>query len=56
MRPIIFKTEMLIYLSKANLDGEILFGNMLHLTDHKIRKMLVQGMFGNKNPTFHFVP
>ena len=40
MRPI-FKSEMLIYLSKANLDEKILFGKVTHHLDPEIRKMLV---------------
>ena len=55
MRPM-FKTEMLIYHSKANLDEKILFGSILHLTNPEIRKMLVKGMFGNRNSTFHSGP
>ena len=50
MRPI-FKTKMLIYQSRVNLDEKVLFGNISHLIDPGIRKMLVKGMFGNK--TFH---
>ena len=48
-----FKTEMLIYQSEANLDEKTPFGNIPHLIDPEVRKMLVQGMFGNKNSTFH---
>ena len=55
MRPI-FKTEMFIYQSKVNLDEEISFGSIPHLTDPEIRKMLVKGMFGNRNSTFHSGP
>ena len=55
MRPI-FKTEMLIYHSNANLDDEILCGDIPHLINPKIRKMLVNGMFRNKNSIFHFAP
>ena len=39
---------MLIYKSKVNLDEKILFGNIPHLTDPEIWKMLVNSMFGNK--------
>ena len=49
----IFKTEMFIYQSIVNLDEKILFGSIHHLTDPEIRKMLVKGMFGNNNSTFH---
>ena len=52
MRPI-FKTEIFIYLSKVNLDENILIGSIPHLTDPEIRKMLVKGMIGNNNSTFH---
>ena len=55
MRPI-FKTEMLMYQSKANLDEKILFGNITHHSDPEIRKMLVRGMFGNKDSSFHSGP
>ena len=55
MRPI-FKFEMIIGQSKVNLDEKILFGSIPHLTDPEIRKMLVKGMFGNKNSTFHSGP
>ena len=54
MKPI-FKTGMLIYQSKVNLDEKILFGSIPHLVDPKIRKILVQGMFGNKDSTFPLV-
>ena len=50
------KTEMLIYLSKANLAQKILFGKITHHLDPEIRKMLERGMFGNKNSTFHSGP
>ena len=55
MRPI-FKAEMLIYQSKANLDEKILFGNFTHQLDPDVRKMLVSGKFGNEDSTFHFDP
>ena len=55
MRPI-FNTEMFIHQSKFNLNEEILFGNIPHLMDPEIRKMLVKGMLGNKNSTFHSGP
>ena len=50
----IFKTEMFICQSKINLDESISFGNIPHLTDLEVRKMLVQGMLRHKNSTFHF--
>ena len=49
----IFKTKMLIFLSKANLDEKILFGKVIHHLKLDIRKMLVKGMFGNYDSTFH---
>ena len=55
MRPI-FKTKELIYHSKANLDEKILFGSIPHHTSPEIRKMLVNGMFGNNSSTFHSGP
>ena len=39
----IFKTKMLIYLSKANLDVKIMFGNIIHLIDPEIRKRAPMG-------------
>ena len=39
----IFKTEMLIYQSKANLDEEISFCKITHLSDPEIREMTVGG-------------
>ena len=55
MRPI-FKTEVFIYHSKVNLDEKIFFGSIPHLTDPESRKVMVKGMFGNKNSTFHSGP
>ena len=52
----IFKTEMFIYQSKVNLDEKISFGSIPHIAHPEIRKMLVKGMFWNKNSTFHFGP
>ena len=49
----IFKTKLLIYQSKVNIDEKILSGNIPHLIDPEIRKMLVKGKFRNKNSTFH---
>ena len=51
MRPI-FKTEMFIYQSKANLDEKSLFGKISHQSDPEIRKMLVNGKFRNEDSTF----
>ena len=55
MRPI-FKTEMLFYQSKANLDEKILFCKITHHLDPEVRKMLVKSMFINENSIFHFGP
>ena len=52
MRPI-FKTEMFIYQSKVKLDEKISFGNIPHLINQEIRKLLVNGKFGNEDSTFH---
>ena len=52
----IFKIEMLIYHSNANLDEKVLFGKITNHLDPYIRKMLAKGRFGKKNPTFHFGP
>ena len=53
---LIFKIEMFIHQSKVNLDERILFGSIPRLIDPEIRKMLVEGMVGNKNSTFHSGP
>ena len=56
LRPI-FKAEMSIYLSKANLDVKIFFGKKItHHVDPGFRKMLVSEMFGNGNSKFHSGP
>ena len=55
MRPI-FETKMYIYQSKANSGVKILFGNITHLIDPKIRKILEKGLFGNQGSTFHSDP
>ena len=47
----IFKTKMLIYQSKANLDEKILFVNTTHFWDPTIRKMPARGLYGNQK--FH---
>ena len=52
----IFKTKLFIYHSKANLDEKILFGEITHHFDQEIRKMLVNGKFGNEDSTFHSGP
>ena len=50
---LMFKAEMLISNSKANLDEKILFGKVTRHLFQEIRKMLVKGMFQNKDSTFH---
>ena len=50
-----YKTEMLIYHSKANLDEKILFGNITGHSDPQIRKTVIRGMFGNDS-SFHSGP
>ena len=52
----IFKTGMLIYQSKANLDEKILFVKISYHLDPEIRKMLVNGKFGDEDSTFHSGP
>ena len=57
---LIFKTEMLIYQSKANLDEKTLFGKLTHPVTHHLNsgilEILVKGMFGNEDSTCHSVP
>ena len=48
---LIFKTEMLIYLSKADIDVKILFGKVTHFIDPEIRKLLIMGL--NENTKKH---
>ena len=56
---LIFKTTMLIYPSKANLDEDIWFGKITNHLDpesRKIeRKMLAKDMFGKEDPHFILV-
>ena len=52
----IFKIEILIHQSKANLDEKILFGKITHHLDPEIGKMLVRGMHWNTDSTFHSGP
>ena len=52
----IFKTEMLIYESKVNLNEKILFRRITCDLDPKIRKMLARGVFRNKYSRFHSGP
>ena len=44
----IFKTELLIYQSQANLDEKLLFDKITHHLDIEIRKMPVRGLYGNQ--------
>ena len=53
---LIFKTEILIYQSKANLDEKILFGKITHHLDLEIKKVMVNGKFWNKDSAFHSGP
>ena len=41
----IFKTELLIFQSKANLDEKILFDKITHHLDPEITKMPVMGLY-----------
>ena len=52
----IFRTNMLTYQSRANLDEKILFGKITHHFDPEIRKILEGACFGIKNSTFHSGP
>ena len=45
---LIFKTEMLIYHSKADLDEKILFSKITHQLDSGIRTLLLRACFGTK--------
>ena len=49
----IFKTELLLYQLKANLDEKILFDKIILHLDPEIGRRLVRGMFGNKDSSFH---
>ena len=49
----IFKTEMLIYQSKINLDEKILFGKITHLLDPEIRQNAGKGHVLEPYSTFH---
>ena len=51
----IFKTQMLIYHSKANLDVKILFGKSTHLINPKIWKA-GKGLYGNGDSIFDSCP
>ena len=47
-------TKMLV--SNANLDLEILFGNIPEIIDPEIRKIPEKGLNGNQDSTFHSGP
>ena len=53
---LIFKSEILICQSKANLDEKILFCKVTRVLDPEVRKMPVNGKFGNEASTFHSDP
>ena len=44
----IFKTRMLIYLVKVNLDVNSLFGKCTHLLDEEGRKIVIRGLMGTE--------
>ena len=48
----IFKTEILIWQSNANLHVKILFGKITHLLDPVIRKMLIRCLHGPQHSMF----
>ena len=52
----IFKTKMLIFLSRANLDEKILFGKIIRHLDLEIWKMRVKSVFRNEKSIFHSGP
>ena len=45
---LIFNAEILIYQSKVSLDKNSLFGNIPHLNDPVLRKMLISSCLGTK--------
>ena len=47
---------MLIYQSRTNLDENNFVWSIINHLDPEIRKMLVRGMSGNKDPSFHSGP
>ena len=53
---LLFKTKLLIYQSKANLDVKILFGKIIRHLDPAIRKNCLKDKFGNQDSTFRFGP
>ena len=53
---LILKSEKLIYQAKADLDEKIFFGIIIHHSDPENWEMLVKGVFGNDDSTFHSGP
>ena len=53
---LIFKTEMLINQSKANLDAEVLFCKSTHLSNPLIRNKLVWNLYRAESSLFHSGP
>ena len=56
---LMFKIRNLIYLSKANLHMNILFGKITHLLDSETRKMLLRVSYCHENSMFesgHYLP
>ena len=53
---LMFETQTLICQSKANLDVKILFGNITHLINPEIRKLLKRYLYGNQDSTLHSGP
>ena len=50
----IFKTEILIYQLKVNLDVKIMFGEITHLFGPGLGKMLVRALYGNEKSNVRF--
>ena len=50
---LIFKTVMLMYKSKANIDEKNFVWQYHSSFRPKVRKLLVRGMLGNEDSTFH---
>ena len=44
---------MLMSQPKASIDDKILLGEITHYLDLEIRKMVVNGKFGDEDSTFH---
>ena len=50
------QTKIIICQSKVESDEKILFRKITHHPDPEIKLMLVRGLFGDGNSTFHFGP